>query len=77
MSMSRLPTQFQAPNLLVLYGTAAEHAAFNGRKVTLQDKKAWLLIHPLGYADVRLTRPTAASPKRKDSIPIPLNGNER
>ena len=67
MSMSRLPEAFQTPNVLLLYGTAAEHAEFNGKNVTLQDKKAWLSQHPLGYAHLRLTRPTAASPRRSDS----------
>lgn len=67
-SMSRLPEVFQQPNMLLLYGTVAEHAEFNGKRLTLKDKQAWLGEHPLGPESVRLTRPTAASPRRKDSI---------
>jgi hypothetical protein len=67
MSMGQLPDPFQTPNVFMLYGTASEHALFNGKTITLQDKKKWLSDHPLGYAHVRLTRPTAASPKRKAS----------
>jgi hypothetical protein len=66
-SMGNLPSAFQEPNMLLLYGKAAEHAEFDGKRVTLSDKRAWLLKHPLGYAHIRLTRPTALSPKRPDS----------
>ena len=76
-SMSRLPNHFETPNVLILYGTAAEHAQFHGKTLTLQDKRAWLAKHPLGYADIRLTRPTPASPKRKDSIDVLPKGKEK
>jgi hypothetical protein len=66
-SMSNLPSVFQEPNMLLLYGKAAEHAEFDGKRVTLRDKREWLLKHPLGYAHIRLTRPTALNPKRPDS----------
>jgi hypothetical protein len=61
MSMTRLPARFQEPNMLLLYGDAKELAQFNGKRVTLADKRAWLLRHPPGYADVRLTRPIVPS----------------
>lgn len=66
-SMSNLPEVFKEPNMFMLYGDAVEHAAFDGRRVTLSDKRAWLMKYPPGYSDVRLTRPTAASPKRPDA----------
>ena len=64
-SMAELPSVFQTPNVLMLYGSAQEHADFAGHRVTLQDKANWLEKHPLGYADVRLTRPTASSIQRQ------------
>lgn len=67
-SMGRLPAIFQEPNMLILKGNAGEHAEFSGKTVTIQNKQAWIALHPYGYADVRLTRPTAASPLRKDSV---------
>jgi hypothetical protein len=73
-SMSNLPDAFQQPNMMMLYGEADEHAAFDGKRVTLSDKRAWLTKHFLGYAHVRLTRPTAASPKRPDARNIPVGG---
>jgi hypothetical protein len=76
-SMSRLPDAFQIPNVLMLYGTAEEHVAFDKRKVTLKDKRAWLASHPLGYAHVRLTRPTATSAKRADSIQESRPGDKK
>lgn len=68
MSMSRLPGIFQTPNMLILKGEAIEHAKFNGKRVTLQDKQAWLEKYPYDYGDIRLTRPTKTSPKRPDSV---------
>ena len=56
-SMARLPESFRTPNMMLLYGTAEEHAAFKGKRVTLADKDAWLRKHPPGYSDVTLTRP--------------------
>jgi hypothetical protein len=67
-SMSNLPSVFQQPNMLILKGEADEHASFDGKRVTLQDKQAWLAKHPYDYGDIRLTRPTKASPKRPDSV---------
>lgn len=55
-SMTRLPTEFQHPNVLILYGTVAEHSQFAGRTITLAEKFAWNEKHPPDYADVRLTR---------------------
>jgi hypothetical protein len=69
-SMSNLPDVFQTPNMFMLYGEASEHAAFDGKRLTLSDKRAWLEKHSLGYSHVRLTRPTAASPKRPDARSI-------
>jgi hypothetical protein len=66
-SMRSLPSQFQRPNVLMLYGKASEHARFNGQRVTLQEKQSWLTKHPPGYAHVQLTRPTRASLPRKDA----------
>lgn len=76
-SMSRLPDVFQEPNMLMLYGNAKEHADFNGKRVTVHDKQAWLVKHPLGYAHVRLTRPTAASPQRPDSVTSLITGEQK
>ena len=69
-SMTRLPEAFQSPNILHLYGTAEDHAAFKGKRVTLEDKNAWLRKHPLGYSDMALTRPIVSS-TRPDSLPMP------
>lgn len=66
-SMRSLPSQFQRPNILLLYGNAAEHSRFDGRRVTLAEKRSWAITHPPGYADVRLTRPTSAGPTRKQT----------
>jgi hypothetical protein len=62
-SMTRLPEAFQKPNMLLLYGTAEDHAAFKGRRVTLADKDAWLAKHPAGYSNVTLARPITESPR--------------
>lgn len=70
-SMSNLPEPFQRPNMLMLYGEASEHAEFDGKKVTLSDKRAWAEKHPLGPSDIRLMRPTAHSPKRPDTRNLP------
>jgi hypothetical protein len=66
-SMSNLPDQFQRPNMLMLYGEVAEHAEFDGKRVTLADKRAWSEKHPTGPSHIRLMRPTVHSPKRPDS----------
>jgi hypothetical protein len=75
-SMGNLPSIFQEPNMLMLYGTAEEHAAFDGKRVSLEDKRTWLRKHPPGYADVRLTRPIAASSRRADS-PFPPSSQKQ
>lgn len=67
-SMSRLPSIFVEPNMLVLKGTTGEHRELSGRRVSLQDKQSWLSRHPRDYGDVTLARPTAASPRREDSV---------
>lgn len=72
-SMSKLPQVFQQPNILILKGDVDEHAKFSGTRVTLQDKQAWLNKHPYDYGDIRLTRPTKASPKRPDSAIEEIN----
>lgn len=76
-SMSRLPSPFQEPNMLMLYGETKEHAAFSDKRVTLADKQAWLKKHPPGYAHIRLVRPTPASPKRPDSIIPTIAGEQK
>lgn len=76
-SMSRLPDLFQEPNMLMLYGEPNEHAHFDGGRVAMQDKAKWLVKHPPGYSDVRLTRPTAASPRRVDSITNLTTGEQK
>ncbi len=70
MSMSRLPAQFQHPNLLIKKGHPSEHAKFSKKLLTLKDKESWVRLHPYDYADIRLTRPTAASTIRSDSVPV-------
>lgn len=77
MSMSRLPAAFYEPNMMLLKGAVSEQAEFDGKKVTLQDKQAWVAKHPYDYADIRLTRPTAVSPRRKDSIPSTSIGDTK
>ena len=66
-SMAELPASFERPNLMLLYGAPKEHSQFAGHRVTLLDKAEWLKKYPPGYSDIRLTRPTAASPKRPSS----------
>jgi hypothetical protein len=66
-SMSRLPDSFQTPNMLIKKGWARDHVQFDGKRVTLTDKAEWLSEHPWDYAEIRLTRPTTASPCRPDS----------
>jgi hypothetical protein len=56
-SLRAFPPEFQRPNMLLLYGTAKELSVFHQQRVTLKDKAAWLEKHPLGYADVAITRP--------------------
>lgn len=62
MPLAEFPKAFQRPNMLLLYGTGQELSKFQQRRVTLQDKAAWVAVHPPGYSDVRITRP-----KPKDS----------
>ena len=76
-SMSNLPTSFQQPNMLILKGEYKEHASLNGRRITLHDKRAWLAKHPYDYGDIRLARPTRASPKRPDSVLDMTKGDEK
>lgn len=66
-SMGNLPEAFQRPNMVILYGAVTEHVEFDGKRVTLSDKRAWSEKHPAGPSDLRLERPTARSPKRPDS----------
>jgi len=54
-----LPDEFQQPNFLVRYAEADELAKFDGKLVTLQDKKHYLNLHPLLYGDIRIERPSA------------------
>ena len=77
MSMSRLPRLFQEPNMLVKKGVASDHAKYAGKHLTLQDKKAWVQEHPYDYGDIRLARPTVASPLRSDSIANALQGEKK
>lgn len=56
MPLIDFPPEFQKPNML-LYGTAQELSKFHQGRVTLQDKAEWVAYHPLGYADVQITRP--------------------
>lgn len=60
--MSRLPDSFQTPYMLIKKGWARDHVQFDGKRATLSDKAEWLREHPWDYAEIRLTRPTAASP---------------
>ena len=62
-SMRTLPEIFIEPNMLMLYGSAAEHAKFKGTRVTLAQKRAFLEKHPLGYSHVRIARPLPGYPK--------------
>jgi hypothetical protein len=52
-----LPTIFDKPNMLLLYGEAGEHSQFAGTRVTVADKKKWLSTHPLGYGHAVICRP--------------------
>lgn len=61
MPLADFPAEFQAPNMLLLYGTSEELARFHQGRVTLQDKADWVSVHPPGYADVRITRPKPAA----------------
>lgn len=65
-SIHDLPLAFEKQNLLLLYGDASEHAQFNGKRVTLRDKAAWLLKHPPGYGDAAICRPPKNAPKPID-----------
>ncbi|HSI53211.1 MAG: hypothetical protein ACAH21_14340 [Ramlibacter sp.] len=67
MSMTRLPARFQEPNMLLLYGEEQEIARFHGKRVTLADKRAWLVRHPPGYSHLKLTRPIVPS-QRPDRL---------
>jgi hypothetical protein len=61
-SMRELPAVFDRPNMLMLYGTAKEHAEFDGKRVTLELKRFFLQLHPLGYSHARFTRPLPSAP---------------
>lgn len=56
-SMTRLPSVFQEPNMLLTYGEVEELLGFDGGVISLEDKRSWLKKHPLVYSDVKLTRP--------------------
>jgi hypothetical protein len=56
MSLRDLPKIFEKPNMLLLYGEAADHAQFDGKRITLNDKALWAKKHPPGYTHVRIRR---------------------
>ncbi|MPM52314.1 hypothetical protein SDC9_99073 [bioreactor metagenome] len=66
-SMSRLPAEFQIPNVMLLNGEAKELSAFNQKTVTLQDKEKWQVTHPPDNVRVRLVRPKSPT-KHPDRI---------
>lgn len=70
-SMTRLPTQFQKPNMMILYGDVEEHARFNGTTVSLKQKEEWLKLHPRSPPDRRLVRSREQS-NRPDWMPCNL-----
>jgi hypothetical protein len=65
-----LPTIFNKPNMLLLYGEASEHSQFAGRTVTLTEKKNWLKTHPPGYGDAEICRPPQNAVRPKILNPI-------
>jgi hypothetical protein len=62
-SIHDLPALFEKPNLLLLYGTAEEHAAFDGGRVTLAKKLEWVQKHPPGYGHNLICRPPKVAKK--------------
>ena len=66
-SMCRLPEVFQQPNMLLLYGDAAEHAELDSKRVTLAEKQAWQKRYPPAPPDLRLVRPRLAGGCRNKS----------
>ncbi|MFS2035132.1 hypothetical protein ACEN8I_14010 [Polaromonas sp. CT11-55] len=51
-----LPRALREPNML-LYGTAAEYAQFHELRISLKNKEAWLVKHPLSYGHINTCRP--------------------
>ncbi|EJL86530.1 hypothetical protein PMI15_01377 [Polaromonas sp. CF318] len=51
-----LPRALRMPNML-LYGTAAEHAQFHERRISLKNKEDWLVKHPLSSGHINTCRP--------------------
>jgi hypothetical protein len=72
-----LPRALRTPNML-LYGIAAEHAQFQGRRISLKDKEDWLATHSLGYGHINTCRPPeeATSPT-SPSTPIKEAGGSK
>lgn len=62
-----LPAVFEAANLMLLYGDASEHAAFNGRRISLNEKAMWKEKHPPGYGDNSICRPPA---RASNAVPL-------
>lgn len=61
--MSELPSVFQKPNLIVLYGQAKKYAPFNNLRISLTDKAELSKNLPIDREGLRLERPNAHSIK--------------
>lgn len=77
-SVHDFPMVFQKQNMLLLYGTAAEHAEFNGKRITLKEKAAWRIKHPPGYGDDVICRPPKSAIKPTDIFNLtPAQGEKK
>lgn len=56
-SICVLPNEFQKPNFLVRYADAAELSRFDGKLLTLAQKRKYLDRYPLLYGDAYIERP--------------------
>jgi hypothetical protein len=76
-SICALPDEFQQPNFLVRYAEADELSRFDGKRVTLQDKRKYLNSYPLLPGAVRLERPSARSELACKSSSQPSQGENK
>ena len=66
-SVHDLPTMFKQPNFLMFHGEKREHALFDGRLVTVLEKREWRRTHPpRNHQEMGICRPPRNSVKPTD-----------